>query len=198
MKLGVLVCCLAFVSVGVESADAQRRGPARQPALGVHPVGAYGGVQPGVKRAKVYKDRRPVRNRAARKKVLRWVGFQSKGSGSRIFVQLTGDVEYSQRVTGPRLIVSLAGARLGGRNARRALDTRFFDTAVSRAVAKRVRRAVELHITFKNPADAREASASLEKNDTDGFTYLFLDFGAGTAAASDDDDEVVIDEDDEN
>jgi len=208
MKLSALALGLAFFIVVPNLADAQSRRPGesrstfRRPAMNVHPVGAYGGVQPGVKRSKAYKNRKKVTNKARRKNIVRWVGFQARGDGSRIFAQLTGEVGYEQALDGSDLLVTLSGARLGGRNARRPLDTRFFDTAIRRVVVKRKRRAVVLRISFKNPADAAKASASMEKSDSDGFTYLFLDFGAGTEAATgadddgdDDDGEIEITDD---
>ena len=206
---------------GLELAEAQQARPLR-PGEGittrtprVHKKGVYGGVQPGKPVAKVYKKKRPVKNRSRRKNRVTWVGFQPQDNGtSRVFVQLTSDVGYTQRVENSTLIVSLEGARFGSRNAQRFLDTRFFDTAVARVDARRARRGkgkrrrraargIELTVQFKNPADAAEASASMAKNEADGYTYLFLDFGkpSGDAASSDksdgDDDDSASSDDDE-
>lgn len=164
----------------------------------IHEVGEYGGVTPGV----VYpysnfkKWKRPVNKRAQRgRPKLTWVGFQPQKDGSsRVFFQLTRDVTLSQRVEKGVLIVTLEGARFRRRNTLRKLDTRYFDTAIDWVDARRVRArrarkgrsarksGIEVHIAFKNAADAREGKVSraLMK---DKFQYVFLDFGAGTPAA---------------
>jgi len=203
----VLVSSLVALS-GIEFAEAQKARPLRPGEFNtgrtqVHKKGVYGGVAPGKPVAKVYRKKRPVKNRSKRKNRVTWVGFQPTDNGkSRVFVQLTSDVGYSQKVVGDTLVISLEGARFGSRNARRFLDTRFFDTALARVVADRPRigkrrrgRGVEVRITFKNPADASEGSASMATDEVDGYTYLFLDFAkpSGKAATGDDDD----DDDDE-
>jgi len=174
----------------------------RMNPIDVHPKGDYGGVQPGVSTPKSWSKRRPLRNKARRKNIVRWIGFQPKNDGrSRVFVQLTGPVEFTQSMDGNVLLVTLQGARLGGSNARRPLDTRFFDTITRRVVAKRVRRQVVLRVTFKNPADAATATANLETSKTDGYSYLFLDFGAPSGEAlkaEAEDDESASDDDDDD
>ncbi|HWN67316.1 MAG TPA: hypothetical protein VNM90_06725 [Haliangium sp.] len=140
----------------------------------------YGGVTPGEGTPR--KPRRPNR--------LTWLGFQVKDDGTAtLFVQLTSEVPFTQEVTGNKLLVRLEGARFANRNARRRLDTRFFETALqqvtSRAVPKRRARGdqparaagVELTVAFKNPEDAREASAEI-RQEQDGYHYLYLSFGA--------------------
>jgi len=218
MKLALVLLSSAFLlSTGVASSWGQssdldkqlrrqslsKRNSLRMAPVGVHPKGDYGGVQPGVSTPKSWSKRRPLKNRARRKNVVRWIGFQPKSSGnSRVFVQLTGDVEFSQALEGKDLVITLQRARLGGSNARRPLDTRFFDTTLRRVVSKRVRGAIQLRISFKNPADAAKATADMQKNDGDGYTYLFLDFGppSGSTEAGDDDDddagddEVIVEE----
>lgn len=199
MRLAALIgLCGLVVVAGLDAASAQRARPLRpgervelrRPS--VHKKGVYGGVQPGKPVPGVYKNKRPIKNRARRKNRVTWVGFQPRENGrARVFVQLTSDVGYTQRVEGDTLIVGLEGARFGSRNARRFLDTRFFDTALARVDADRARRrkgrrrarGVEIRIKFKNPADAAQASASMATNQADGYTYLFLDFPPPSGAA---------------
>ena len=148
----------------------------------VHREGEYGGVQPGVRGE-------GTRKCGKRKNRVSWVGFQEKGGGSsRVFVQMCSEMPYEQRVEGNKLVVTIEGARFLTRNARRALDTRYFDTSVLRVSSKTQRRrrakrnrpaqaaGIRITITFKNSSDAREASASMSAAE-DGYTYLFLDFG---------------------
>ena len=191
MRFAALIALSGFTLIaGVDLAAAQRARPLRpgeqvdlrQPR--VNRKGTYSGVKPGKSDAK---------NRVRRKNLVTWVGFQPRDSGrSRVFVQLTSQVPYDQHVEGDTLIVTLAGARFGSANARRFLDTRFFDTALARVDADRARRkgkrkrrgrGVEIRIKFKNPGDTAGASASMTTSEADGYTYLFLDFHAPSAAA---------------
>lgn len=164
----------------------------------IHEAGEYGGVTPGVlypySNFKTWK--RPFNRHATRGRPrLTWVGFQPKKDGSaRVFFQLTRDTPVSQRLEKGVLIVTLEGARFRRRNTRRKLDTRYFDTAIFGIKARRVhaRRAhkdrparkagIEVRITFKNAADAREGKISRAVL-KDKFSYVFLDFGPGTPAA---------------
>jgi hypothetical protein len=119
-----------------------------------------------------------------------WVGFQPQEGGAvQVFVQLDREVGYQQEVKGGALVVTLDRAVYGNRNARRHLDSRFFETAVAGISSKRVRRrgagpGIQLTIRFKNPADAREADASMITG-KDGWSYLLLELGPPSAPASD-------------
>jgi hypothetical protein len=137
--------------------------------------GDYAGVVPG---------RGLERSRASRARggapTVRWIGFQVKDGAPRVFVQLDAEPTIEQRVEGAELIVTIAGARLGARNHKRPLDTRFFDTAVEsifarRAPAARGRRgaAVEIRVRLK---DAGRTAAARTERGQDGFHYLYLDF----------------------
>jgi hypothetical protein len=149
--------------------------------------GEYGGVVPG--RAPEGKTHRKAGK--SKRLVLSWIGFQPRAGGSsRIFVQLTREAEFDQEMVGNKLVVTVYGARFASRNARRRLDTRFFDTSVRDVVPKAVRgkrgkrgrrAGVQLAISFKNPSDARTASAQVAA-EQDGYNYLYLDFGPGTAS----------------
>lgn len=160
--------------------------------------GEYGGVTPGVIYPYDDKDyakriKRPT-NRGKRKNRVTWIGHQPRGDGSRLFVQLSSEVEYSQQIDGKELKVYVHKGRLASRNAGRRMDTRHFESSVAEVQARTVgaRRArgdrparprgVEITVRFKNPADVREAQASLTK-EKDEYYYLFLDFGAGTKSS---------------
>lgn len=159
-----------------------------------HKEGEYGGVTPGVIYPyddKDFKNRikRPT-NSGKRKNRVTWVGFQPQDDGtSRVFIQLTSELEYTQAVVGDRLEVHLPGARLANANARRRLDTTQFETSISEVKAQRVagRRGkkdqpgrsagVAVTVRFKDAGAARQGTASINK-EQDGYYYLFLDFGA--------------------
>ncbi len=160
-----------------------------------HREGEYGGATPGVVHpyADEEQKRRFRRPKPRRKNAMYWLGFQAKNDGSaRVFAQLTRDAEYSQRMDGNVLVIHVAGVRHLSRNTIRRIDTRFFASAIQEIKSKRVRRrrarkgkparkaGIEIHVTFKNPVDAREATASLQK-EKDEFYYLYLDFSPATA-----------------
>ncbi len=184
--VAVALCAAPGAALGQKSGSklqseldgGKKKGLALQPGE-VHKEGEYGGVVPG----KVGDQRRKAPK--TRRTVLTWIGFQNRGAGSRLFVQLTRDADFDQEVVGDKLVVTIPGARFGSRNARRRLDTRFFETSLRQVVPKRARRkgkrkaGVALHISFKNPSDARSASAQLSR-EQDGYYYLYLDFGPGT------------------
>lgn len=147
-------------------------------------VGEYSGARPG--------EGAPPGVKARRGKfpLVTWVGFQPQdGGGSRVFVQIDRETTFSQEVSGGALHVVVDGARHANRNARRQLDTRFFHTSIERIATDTARRrrgakrgkggGVELTIRFKNPADVREAGASMSAG-KDGMSYLILEFPAAS------------------
>jgi hypothetical protein len=163
-----------------------------------HKEGEYGGVTPGVIYPYDDKDfkkriKRPA-NSGKRKNRVTWVGFQPRdGGGSRVFLQLTSEVPYSQAVVGGHLEVYLDGARLANANARRRMDTTQFGGSIAEVKAQRVSRrraskdrparpsGVAVTVKFNQAGAAGEASASISR-EQDGYFYLFLDFGPGGAA----------------
>jgi hypothetical protein len=157
-----------------------------------HPEGEYGGVVPG-------RPAPPPQASAAAgkprpkptKPTVTWLGFQPlEGAASRVFVQLSTQGSYSQSVVGKELVVRVEDVRLGAYNQTRPLDTRFFQTPVARVVARRVAKkgrgknrtpgGVELRISFKDTRDVRASDAHIEAA-SDGYVYLYLDFGPATA-----------------
>jgi len=141
-----------------------------------NPVGEYSGVEPGEGAASG-----PVR-RIGRHPRITWIGFQVREGGTAlVFVQLDREVTTRQSVENGALVITLEGAVYADRNARRPLDTRFFDTAVagiSSAPARRKgrRRGVALAIRFKDPAAARELTPQITTG-KDGYTYLLVEVG---------------------
>jgi hypothetical protein len=160
-----------------------------------HKEGEYGGVTPGVIYPYADEDakKRFRRPSPKHKNALYWIGFQAReGGASRVFAQLAREVEYDQRVENNVLLVDVFGVRHRSRNTLRRIETRFFDTAIKEIRGKRVRKrrarkdrpaqkaGVRIAISFKNPVDAAQATASVSREE-DGYYYLYLDFGPGTA-----------------
>jgi hypothetical protein len=142
--------------------------------------GEYGGVVPGQKpETKPGKPKRPPA-----KGTLTWIGFEAKDGGAQLFFQSVSAFQISQKVVGSTLIATLDLTKLAA-NTWRRIDTRFFDNPLSNVVAKQVRRkkAIEVHITFKNPKDVREGTLRTT-TEADGMYYAYLSFPEGTPAPS--------------
>lgn len=152
--------------------------------------GEYGGVKPGVLPRNA--SGRPVKG--ARPGTLTWVGFQDEGGVAKIFLQAAGEFSYSQRVEGSTIVIHLEGIKRLALNVRRPVDTRFFDTPVSRITVKKVGRrkaskgrparkaGYEVRIALKRGEAAREVPARTA-TEADGMFYLYLDVGPSGAAA---------------
>lgn len=150
---------------------------------GESPVGEYSGVEPGQDAPPGHRPRR------GKYPLVTWIGFQpQEGGSSRVFIQLDRDVQHHESVRNGALVINLDGARYGNSNARRFLDTRFFESAVERITTQPVRRrkggrggGVEIAIRFKNAGDARtiEPAKNIGK---DGMVYIMVDIGPGGAA----------------
>ena len=116
------------------------------------------------------------------KGTLAWVGFEAKNGGSTVFLQSVAPFEVGQHVEKGVLVVSLAGLTRLGQNTWRPIDTRFFETPLSRIVAARHGRGLEVRIAFKNAKDAKEG-ALRTATEADGMYYAYLDFAGGAPAA---------------
>jgi len=104
----------------------------RQPTLKgqEHPDGSYAGVIPGASTqppaaARLRKDKGAV--------VITWPGFQMRPDGSsRVFIQSTAPLEPQASAEGGKYLVRLPGARVASQVNRLPLDTRYFNTPVTR------------------------------------------------------------------
>lgn len=152
-------------------------------AGGSNQVGAYSGVEPGQDAPPGHRPRR------GKYPLVTWIGFQPlEGGSSRVFIQLDRDVSHHESVRGGALVIALDNCRYANTNARRHLDTRFFETPVERVTTRPIRRrkgsrgsGVEVAIRFKNPAEAREL-APTKSIGKDGMVYLMVELGPGSAA----------------
>ena len=139
-----------------------------------HPEGEYGGVEPGhpTKAEPGKKAKKPPP-----KGTLSWIGFEVKGGASDLFFQSVAPFQVSQHVEKDTLVIDLDLTRLG-QNTWRQLDTRFFDTPISRIIARKgKKKGLEVRVTFKNPKDAKEASVK-SGTEGDGFSYTHLTFAS--------------------
>jgi hypothetical protein len=167
-----------------DEADAAEPGAPRGTAAPTKREGDYSGVSPGEPAATAKKVK-------AGASTLTWVGFAAQdGGGAQIFFQGTSRFAASQRLEGSTLVVEIEGLKRMAANTRRPLDTRFFESSVARVTAKAVRArkktrkaparkaGIEVRITFKNAADAREGNLRQETA-PDGTFVIYLDLAAG-------------------
>jgi hypothetical protein len=148
---------------------------------GPNAEGEYGGVQPGQAKKP---DPGKKHKKPPPKGTLSWIGFEAKDGGSEVFLQSVAPFEVSQRVEGGTLIVTLSGLKRLGPNIWRPIDTRFFDTSLSRIVAKKKGKGVEVRITFKDAKAAGQASLRTG-TEADGLYYAYLSFSGGSPAMPD-------------
>jgi hypothetical protein len=173
----------AFAGDGAKGSGAPADAPAPvTEGTKTNAEGDYGGVQPG--QPKKAEPTKKSKKAAPKKGTLSWIGFEAKEGGSQVFFQSAAPFEVRQRVDKGMLIVSLSGVtRLGG-NTWRHVDTRFFETPISKIVAKKKGKGVEVRISFKNAKDAAQASMRTA-TEADGLYYAYLSFsGTGTPAES--------------
>src|SRR5688500_7116076 len=99
-----------------------------------HAEGVYTGAKPGV---------RPGADTGAPQKkppagTLSWIGFEAKDGAATVWLQSATPFEVTQRVEGATLVVTVTGLRRMVRNARRPIDTRYFENPLARITAKAV------------------------------------------------------------
>jgi hypothetical protein len=145
---------------------------------GPNAEGEYGGVEPG-------KPKKAEPGKKAKKPppkgTLSWIGFEAKDGGSQIFLQSVAPFEVSQRVDHGVLVVTLTGVTRLGQNTWRPIDTRYFETTLSRITAKKKGRGIELRVAFKSAKDATQGSVKTA-TEADGMYYAYLSFtGTGPA-----------------
>lgn len=148
-----------------------------QEAKGPHAEGEYGGVQPG----EVKKPEAGKKRKAPRKGTLSWIGFESKSGSSDVFFQSVAPFQVSQRVEGGAVVVKLTGLTRLGHNTWRPIDTRFFDTPISRITARKKGKAIEVRIAFKNAKEAAQGTVRTA-TEADGMFYAYVSFAGGGGA----------------
>lgn len=137
-----------------------------------HAPGSYQGVLPG-------SGNPPAVNVAPGTIPIRatWLGFQPLADGgSRFFVQLTSKIEIEIGAGGSeRFIVILKNVRVAGRNNRRPLETKLFNTPVTKAFLRHKKRDTELVF------ELRSASVPIITNQAgaEGYHFVLFDFPSG-------------------
>jgi|GEM_PF-5469473 len=169
----VLSLCLILAGAPLWASAQDPVSPAPAPAPTVPRDPGYAGVVPGRANAPGHLRGRP----GATPIVVTWPGFQPRADGaSRFFLQLTSRAQY-EVTSGPgRFVVTLRNVRLPDRQTRGTLDTRFFDTPVTRAHAERRGRR-DIAFVFELRADVTPV-VSLDVA-ADGYAFVYVEFPAG-------------------
>ncbi|EAU66014.1 hypothetical protein STIAU_4841 [Stigmatella aurantiaca DW4/3-1] len=93
---------------------------------------------------------------SARRKTLEIVGFQQRASSSRVYIRTNERVQYKVSQSDREIILELENTQIGKGNNTRALDTSFFDTAVSRVdPLAGPGRSVRVSIRLKEPVSVQ-------------------------------------------
>jgi hypothetical protein len=137
-----------------------------------HPLGTYAGVVPGASSTPAV----PVA-KTETKPMITWPGFQMRQDGtSRVFIQSTTALTPQPSAAGPRFTVYLPGARVAGNTNKLPLETRFFNTPVSRVNIEQQRDGVTLVLDLR--AEISPVVSS-ERGPT-GYYFLYIDLPKGT------------------
>jgi hypothetical protein len=137
-----------------------------------HPLGTYAGVVPGANAAPAV----PV-GKTETKPVITWPGFQMRQDGtSRVFIQSTTPLTPQPSAAGPRFSVYLPGAKVAGNTNKLPLETRFFNTPVSRVNIEQQRDGVTLVLDLR--AEVSPVVSS-ERGPT-GYYFLYIDLPKGS------------------
>jgi hypothetical protein len=137
-----------------------------------HPLGTYAGVVPGASATPAV----PVA-KTETKPMITWPGFQMRPDGtSRVFIQSTTALSPQPSAAGPKFSVHLPGAKIAGNTNKLPLETRFFNTPVSRVNIEQQRDGVTLVLDLR--AEVSPVVSS-ERGPT-GYYFLYIDLPKGT------------------
>lgn len=136
-----------------------------------HPRGVYTGVKPGGDEAPGL-GVEPGTTPAA----ITWPGFQMRPDGSsRVFVQLTTQVDVRTVVQGNKILIDFGNAIIAGETNRYPLYTSYFNTPVTSVELKRTNKRTIMELTLRA---AVEPSVSSEHAKS-GYYFVYFDFAAG-------------------
>lgn len=141
-----------------------------------HAEGTYMGVAPG-------SEAQPPAAIAAKKgpATITWPGFQMRPDGSsRVFIQSTTALETQPTAAAGKYTLHLPGAHVSGGTNRLPLDTRYFNTPVTKVSLSSDRSGVTLVLDLRAEVTP---SISSEKGSA-GYFFTYIDLPKGNYAAS--------------
>jgi hypothetical protein len=158
-------------SLRAGSADAVGSDDSVKKAADEHPAGTYAGVLPGGAQAPsvpVAAGQKPAS--------ITWPGFQMRPDGtSRVFFQSTVPVPVETSVAPGKFILKLPNTQIAGDNNRLPLETRFFNTPVTRVTLTHARDGVTITLELRAPV-APKVSA---ERGASGYSFTYVDLPAG-------------------
>ena len=165
------------LSAGADD-DINPQGDVERSGAPEHASGTYMGVVPGSATpppAAVPAGKGPA--------TITWPGFQMRADGSsRVFVQSSAQLEPEVKASEGKLLVHLPGARVVADNNRLPLETRFFNTPVTRVSLSLDRSGATLVLDLRASVTPQISS---ERGSTGyWFTYIDLPKGNFVAAAA--------------
>jgi len=143
--------------------------PGGGPVLGM----SYAGVRPGKG------GQLPGAPKAGGAPFLTFTGFMMTEAGSRVFLQLTQQVQYTVSQSPREITLTLKGCRIHKRNNARPVNTRFFATPVAKVQAKQRGHDVAVTIGLRKSVSVQPRFEAGEA----GYQFLMLDFPAEAAPA---------------
>lgn len=136
-----------------------------------NPTGTYTGVHPGGAEAPAV----PA-TAGQQPAMVTWPGFQMRLDGtSRVFVQSTASVPSETTLTGNKFTLRLSGAKVAGDTNRLPLETRYFNTPVTRVSIAQQRDSVLITLDLRAQVVPQ---ASAERGPS-GFFFTYIDLPAG-------------------
>ena len=157
-----------------DSGEADARLPKAEkvaPTAESRAAGTYAGVEPGSARAPavpVPPGKSPL--------TITWPGFQMRPDGtSRVFVQSTAALEPQIAQADGKFSLKFLGAQVAGATNRLPLETRFFNTPVTKVSILVGRDGVALVLDLRAPVQPRVSS----ERGPSGYYFTYLDLPAG-------------------
>jgi hypothetical protein len=137
-----------------------------------HAAGVYMGVVPGAATPP------PAAVRVSKAgNTITWPGFQMRPDGSsRVFIQSTARIEPQPTAAAGKFVVHLPGARVAANTNRLPLDTRFFNTPVTKVSLSVDRAGATLALELRSDVTPQISS----ERDGSGYYFTFIDLPKGS------------------
>ncbi|MET0388393.1 MAG: hypothetical protein ABW321_20645 [Polyangiales bacterium] len=154
----------------ITSGDVQGRGD--EPG---HAAGTYAGVAPGSASSRPPPAAKAAKARGAT--TITWPGFQMRPDGSsRVFIQSTAPLEPQPTAANGRYQLLLPGARIAADTNRLPLDTRFFNTPVTKVSLSAHARGATLQLDLRAEVTPQLSSERSDK----GYYFTYIDLPKGS------------------
>jgi hypothetical protein len=164
------VCAVALLSAAHVQAQELALSEDAAAEKSEHPPGSYAGVKPGGDQAPA------VEAKPGSSPAITWPGFQMlPDGGSRVFVQVTTQVDVSAALVKDKVIVDFGNVAVPGQTNRFPLITKYFNTPVTSAEVKRANKRTTLELSMRAPVEPRLSHDQAKS----GFHFVYIDFPPG-------------------